>query len=79
MRLDETDFNDLERILRNWTSLTTEANYDFVGMFHLFRACVLNLMDHSTRDDWVSVQELLEPPEREFLRKVARGFDSGID
>ena len=73
MTLDDVDFTELERLLRHWTSLTGPQNYDFVGMFHLFRACVLNLMEHSMEEDWVAVQGLLEPSEREFLFRVARG------
>ncbi|MDI3286298.1 hypothetical protein [Polyangium sp. 15x6] len=67
-------YDELESLLRNWTTLGGEPNYDFVGMFHLFRACVLNLMEYSTEADWSEVYEFLEPPEREFLERLVRGL-----
>lgn len=71
------EYDELEAMLRNWRSLQGAGNYDFVGMFHLFRACLLNLMEHSTEDDWLSVYELLEPPEREFLAKLGVPSENG--
>ncbi len=74
MKRESVDYDELERLLRNWRSLAGDENYDFVGMFHLFRACLLNLMELSTEEDWSCVDELLEPKEREFLARVAQGF-----
>ncbi|MDC3957607.1 hypothetical protein [Polyangium jinanense] len=66
-------YDELESLLRNWGG---DPPYDFVGMFHLFRACVLNLTERSTEADWSEVYEFLEPPERNFLERLVRGFQS---
>lgn len=79
MKCDEVEYNELESFLRNWRSLSGSENYDFVGMFHLFRACMLNLMQNATEDDWSTVDELLEPEERQFLLRLAHGFHSKSD
>ncbi len=70
MRLEDIEYTELESLLRNWPSVLSKGPYDFVGMFHLFRACLLNLVENSTEDDWLEVIECLEPAEREFLSRL---------
>jgi hypothetical protein len=67
MTIEDIEYPELENLLRDWTSMEGEAPYDFVGMVHLFRACLLNLIDNSTEHDWSEVVELFEPAERQFL------------
>jgi hypothetical protein len=67
MEVEHIEYGELESLLRDWISMEGEGAYDFVGMFHLFRACLLNLMENSTEGDWSEVVEFLEPAEREFL------------
>jgi hypothetical protein len=45
MNRQDIKYEELEELLRNWTSMAGDQTYDFVGMVHLFRACLLNLME----------------------------------
>ncbi len=74
--IEHIEYGELESLLRDWVCMEGEGAYDFEGMFHLFRACLLNLMDHSTEEDWLQAVELLELPERVFLSKLVRRFQS---
>jgi hypothetical protein len=72
MDIEHIEFGELESLLRDWISMEGEGAYDFVGMFHLFRACLLNLMENSTEGDWPEVVEFFEPAEREFLTELGQ-------
>ena len=67
MTIQHLEFPELESLLRDWNSMEGDGPYDFVGMVHLFRACLLNLIDNATEADWSQVVELFEPAERQFL------------
>jgi hypothetical protein len=77
MKFENRSFDELEQFLRQWRNFNGEGEYDFVGMFHLFRACTFNLMQHSLSADWDGVDDLLSPAEREFLRKLSKGEHPG--
>lgn len=74
MSKNKTDYAELESILRNWMSIKDDAVYDFVGMAHLFRVCLLNLMEYSMEADWLVIHDIFRPEELEFLRKMSDGF-----
>lgn len=73
-------FEELEAYLRDWASLAGPETYDFVGMVHLFRACLQNLMVNAVEDDWPEVAGVFTLEEREFLTRLLghlRSADSG--
>lgn len=70
---EQISYEQFRALLRSWVSMQGEGDYDFVGMFHLFHACVLNLSERSTNADWEQVEGCLGPAERAFLLRVARG------
>lgn len=65
-------FEDLEVLLRDWSSMAGPETYDFVGMVHLFRACLENLRGHATDADWDEVTEVFTDEERAFLEGLVR-------
>ena len=68
-----SEYEELEATLRRWTNVGGDpAPYDFVGMFHLFRACVQNMMEHSMDADWADIDDGLSEAEKEFLRRMAK-------
>src|SRR5262245_44318647 len=73
-------FEQLESMLRNW-SVNGDAGpgpgqYDFVGVFSLFEACLDNLQCHASEADLEDINGFLNETQRAFLKRLA---DSASD
>lgn len=72
------NYEQLKSELRNWTNARGDsAPYDFVGMLNLFRACLQNMMAHSTDADWDGAVEcaVLTDEKLRFIRQMLNRFD----
>ena len=64
-------FEDLVAFLRGWMSFGDPQVYDFVGMMHLFLACLDNLKSRALPGELEEVARFFNAEQREFLQSLA--------
>jgi hypothetical protein len=64
-------FEDLEAFLRNWVNAYGQkVPYDFNGAFHLLKAILHSMINHSLEADLEEYAKGLSQKEAAFLRKL---------
>lgn len=64
------NYDQLVEGLKTWCNFAEHVNYDQVGMFELFCACIENMHKHMHEDVIEELGETLTPEERKFLTRL---------
>lgn len=74
--MTELKFSSYEELIEHlrtchlWYSSKPEGQYDFVGITHMFLACLDNLRRHASEAELEEIGDYFEADERVFLEKV---------
>jgi dimeric dUTPase (all-alpha-NTP-PPase superfamily) len=65
------DFSDLANRLRCWSSFVDDTSYDFVGIVHLFSACLDNLKTSALESELEDIGDCLDDDQKKILLKIS--------
>ena len=72
-------FEDLESLLKHWTSRYDNNVYDFGGMTSLLGACLDNLKEHALDAEIEEIKEYLTSEQYDFLKLITDNCSLNTD
>jgi hypothetical protein len=68
-------FDDLEKLLRHWTSFQNQYTYDLIGMATLLGACLDNLKMNMIEGDYEQITDCFTEQQEKQLRLICGLID----